>query len=996
MRDRISRLLLSALPAIILAGALAVPAAPARAQQGTSELRGRVLDAQGAVLPGVTVVIRHQESGVFRETLSNEDGTFFASAVNPGAYEVTAELTGFKKYQRPGVVLEIGKTASIDIQLEVGSIEEVVTVAAEPPLVDTTSKEVGGNVSTRELAGLPSINRNFVGFLAVLPGIVTNVSTDSIGSDSIVTNGREGRNNNFLLDGANNFDDFNGGRSGTQARVPVDSIQELQVITNQFDAEFGRASGAVVNAITKSGTNQFHGALFAYLQDHTLTENEFFAKRRGLPKAESGEFQGGGSLGGPLIRNKAHFFANIERYTQDRGITINLPFRPELNATTATESRVWNSVIRADHQINGNHTYGVRWLRETSPAINQLVDTRSFAARESEEDTDQTLVGSFTSVLRNTQVNTFRATWTQEDVIFGSPGFLSQDDDMTALQPTLAFQNFTDQQSARAQWRKNDAYQIEDTFSWFLPGRGGDHDLKFGMQYQQSTVDNLNAGNMNGTYSFGRSNGPYNPADFRTYPDRFSIRVGGASRFRQKVRFISGFAQDKWKLHDRLTLSVGLRYDVEIVPIDETDNPYFADPNDYPVDANNWQPRVGFAYAMGADRRSVLRGGFGKFYERTYFELIGGFYTGAAFSASQVRNFPLNNADLGPRNGNRPNEELLRDGVVPVDFAKLNAQFPPGTRFRNTSATWDHPDRQIPYAYHASAGYERQLGGQASVSVDYVHTFSRDLLVFRELNPLMRATPDVATSAATRRGSAELTRLTAILAETYPGFEPYAGSVQVPENVGSAEFDSLQFAFDKRFGSNYAARVAYTLSYGRGDTRGNGIPTSPFQLLDDLNLDANYGPTVEDRRHNLVVSGMYTVPKTGGLNFGWIARALSGVPITLTNANIDPDRNGTQAEPIAAGAYTGNSDLPYDVDFDGQIGGARAPWFFKLDLRAAYRFRLGKTSIEPFVEVFNLTNRANFSTPSSDQANTQFLNLTSTLSGNSNPRLAQVALRFSF
>jgi TonB dependent receptor/TonB-dependent Receptor Plug Domain len=879
----------------------------------------------------------------------------------------------------------------------VGSLEEIITVAAEAPIVDLTSKEVGGNISTRELASLPTINRNFMGFLALTPGVITNVSTESIGSDSIVTNGREGRNNNFLLDGANNFDDVNGGRSGTQARVPIDSIQELQVITNQFDAEFGRSSGAVVNAITKSGTNQFHGTAFGYLQDESMTQNEFFAKRQGLSKPESRELQVGGSLGGPILRNRAHFFVNLERYIQDRGQTINIPSRPEFNTTTATESRVWNSVIRVDHQINANNTWGVRWLRETSPAVNQIVDVRTLAAGESENDLDQTVVGSFTSVLKNTQVNTLRLTFTQEDVVFGNPGFTDKDSNQALLPATLAYQNFTDQQSARAQWRTNNAYQIEDTYSWFLPGKGGDHDLKFGAQYQYSTADNFNDGNANGTYSFGRSNAAFNPADPRTYPDRFSIRVGGPNRFLQKVHFATAFAQDKWKMTDRLTLNLGLRYDVEIVPIDETDNPTFASPSDYPVDADNWQPRVGVAYALGADRRSVLRGGIGKFYERTYFELVGGFYTGAAFSSSQIRNYPLNNADLNPRNGLFPTTPELINGPAPVDHARFEAEFPPGTRFPNTGATWDHPNRQIPYAYHATAGYERQLGRDASFAVDYVHTFSRDLLIFRELNPTLRATTNVNTSASVRQGSAELTRLTDILRQTYPGFT-YTASVQIPENVGKVDYDSLQFQLDKRFSSSYAARVAYTVSYARGNTRANGIPQSPFQVLDDLNLEANEGPTVEDRTHNLTVSGVFAVPKTGGLTVSGVARALSGLPITITNGNVDPDRNGTQAEPVEAGTYRGAGDLPYEVDFDGTIGGARGPWFFKLDMRVGYVFRFGNKSIEPFAEIFNVTNRANFGMPTNfgNQADPQFLNFTQTLVGNSNPRLVQVAARFTF
>ena len=163
----------------------------AHAQQGTGELRGKVVDAQNAVLPGVAVVVRNQDSGLYRETVSSADGSFFFSAMTPGIYEIGAELSGFKKYQRRDLRLEVGRTVSTDIQLEVGSVAEWVTVSAESPLVDTTSKEIGGYVTERELTDVPSFSRNFTAYLGLLPGVVATVSTDSFGADDINVNGQE-------------------------------------------------------------------------------------------------------------------------------------------------------------------------------------------------------------------------------------------------------------------------------------------------------------------------------------------------------------------------------------------------------------------------------------------------------------------------------------------------------------------------------------------------------------------------------------------------------------------------------------------------------------------------------------------------------------------------------------------------------------------------------------------------------------------------------------
>jgi hypothetical protein len=977
-------------------------AGTAAAQQGTSELRGRVLDPQGAVLPGVAITVRNQDTGMFRETVSNADGTYFLSAITPGKYEVTAELQGFRKLVRPDVLLEVGRTTTVDLNLAVGGLEETVTVSAESPLIDTTSKEVGGNITARELVALPSINRNFVGLIGVLPGIVPNVSTDSVGSDAIITNGRESRNNNYLVDGANNFDDVNGGRSGTQARTALESIQEFQVVTNQFDAEYGRTSGAVVNAVTKQGTNQWRGSAFVFGQDADLTAREYFAKKNNSAKPETKRQEFGGTFGGPIIRDKAHFFGSVERVLMDEGITINIPSRPEFNTTGVEQTRIWNTVARFDQQLNANHTWGVRWLREYSPQFNQIINNRTLAAAEEEDDLDQTVVASANSVFGNRRVNTLRVNWTQEDVAFANPCYNNNGRQQAQCDPTLSFQNFVDQQSDRAQARINDAYQIDNTFSWFIPGMRGDHDLKFGAQYQYSTVQNSNDGNLNGTFVFGTSNGPFDAANPRTYPDRLSIRVGGPLSSYQKVHFFGAFVQDKWKLNPRLTLSLGVRYDVEVMPIREEANPFFSDPEEYPVDLNNVQPRFGFAYDLNGDGRGVLRGGFGRFFERTYFELIGGFYTGGTYILSQNRNYPLNQADLGPRNGTLPTHPFLAGGPFMTDAIRnaIATEVPPGSRFQNTGATWDHPDRRVPSSYQLTAGYERQLGRNMSVSADYVHNFARDLLFTKQLNPQVRSSDVVAQSTLRRDPTPELVDAMTALRAQDPRFVNFSTGVTIPLNVGRTDYDALQLALEKRYSANYSTRVSYTLSHGRGNFAGDGIGSSDFQVGDNLNLELNERPTSVDRRHNLVISGTAVVPRTGGLTISGIARYLSGLPFTLINNQFDADRNGIQAEPLPAGTYRGNaaSDA-YEVEFNGKPGGARGPNYFKLDMRVGYRFTIAGRSLELFGDIFNVTNRANFGTPSGNMASTNldnFLNLQDTLQGNSNPRLLQLGARFAF
>ena len=248
--------------------------------------------------------------------------------------------------------------------MEVGGLEETVQVTAESPIVDLTSKEIGGNITSDTLVKLPSVNGNFIGFVGLLPGIVPSVSTESFGSDSISVNGQDPRNNNYMLDGGNNNDDVIGQRAGTQARTPIEAIQEFQVITGQYDAQYGRTSGAVVNAVTKSGTNQFRGVGFGFFQNASLSSTDYFAKQQGREKPDTKYQRWGGTFGGPIVMNKVHFFGSLERFAIDRPNAINIPSRPEFNGTEITEDRVWNTIIRGDHQVNNTNTYSIRWLRE--------------------------------------------------------------------------------------------------------------------------------------------------------------------------------------------------------------------------------------------------------------------------------------------------------------------------------------------------------------------------------------------------------------------------------------------------------------------------------------------------------------------------------------------------------------------------------------------------------------------------------------------------------
>lgn len=944
----------------VLTAVLLFAWAAAAHAQSTSEIRGRVLDDQAAVMPGVTVTIRNQDTGLTREALTSAEGTYLITNVPPGRYDVSATLTGFRKFVREGVQLEIGRTATVDVTLQVGGVEEAVTVTAESPLVDTTSKEVGGNIGGQELRDLPVFNRNWIQFVALLPGIVYETATDTFGADTIQVNGQDSRNNNFLLDGASNMDDLVGARGGTQVRTPLLAIQEFQVVTNQFDAEFGRTTGAVINAVSRRGANRFEWELFGLLQDASLTAESFFVKRDDLEKPDTKQHQWGGNLGGPIVRNKAFFFFNLERVANDRANVIVIPQRPDLNWSPTVVERVWNTLGRVDHQLTRNNTWTFRYLREQSPGKRQIAGRPTPSATRSEYDVDTAYVASFDSVLGGTRTNTIRASATTENVMFANDPFFENGWRQEGLPPTLAYEGFTDQQFSGASGRHNNTYAIEDSFSWLVPSRHGDHALRFGAQFQYGEIAQENQSNLNGTFSFGRSNVPFNATDPRTYPDRFSIRIGGPLEYTQIAKYVSLFAQDQWK-RDRLTLSVGARWDVEFFNVPPRTTIGLTDESgSHPTDWDNLSPRLGFAYAVGQQRDAVLRGGYGLMYNRSFAELFSSFFTQSRFVSSFEAQFPITAADSGPRNGRLPTDPTLVNGpfVTPALLDYINRTYPPGSTQLLRAISVDNPARRVPYQHQFSVGYERQIARNLSASADYIHTVGRELLVQLDLN----------------QGSRPSTDTTTTVVRPNPDFN----AINQPVNAGETAYDGLNLMLEKRWSHSYMFRAAYTLSYARGNTTGQGLPSSDYQVGQDLHLEMNEGPLANDRRHNVSLAGSIEVPRTHGLIVSGIARYLSGTPITLTNSLVDTDMNGRGNDRIAAGTYRGTpvsaDDEIWEVEFDGKRGGARGPDYFQVDLRAGWRFKLpDRHLLDISVDVFNIFNRTQFDNPSGNQGGTAFL-----------------------
>jgi hypothetical protein len=775
-------------------------------------------------------------------------------------------------------------------------------------------------------------------------------------------------------------------------------VQEFQVLTNQYDAEFGRSAGAIINAITKQGGNAFHGALFGSFTNDKVTSADFFVQQANLEKPVSSQADWGGTIGGPILKDKMHFFYSLDRIVYKEGRSNTFADRPELNYANTQTMKLWNNLIRVDGQISPSQTWNVRYLEEDSPTYDIVSGRVTLASRQQEFDIDRSGNGAYNVVFSNTRFNTLRVGYTYEKNGFTNKELQADPPvAMVDLPPTFNMLTFTDGTTPGALFRIDSSYELSDTYSQFIPDwLGGNNDFKAGVQYVYSQIELPDQTDMNGRFAF-RTDAPFNAAIPSTYPERLFVRVPSPSDILLPMNVLVAFAQDKWT-RGHVTMNVGVRYDLESTPIKPTlgMNPLFANPDTYVVDKNNIAPRIGFTWAPGGSTKSVIRGGYGKFFDKVVLGTTAPFLSQSVYSNSFMAAFPTSSADPGPSLGRLPTDPFLANGPV-VNRDLLNAMFPPGTLGRNTGTVYiDNPDRSVPYLHQVTAGYEHQLSTQMAATVDYVHSWSRAQLVDVDLNPATRAN-------STRTGPITYTDLFGLAAQL--GISPFVNPVLTRRNIGQSDFDGVNLSLEKRFSNSWAGRMSYALGYARGDSEPNQQFTNQYQVLDQVNLNLNDGPLNNDRKQNFVLSGRFDVPHTGGLAISGIYRWMSGLPFTLINSSVDADRNGRLFDEIPAGHYCGTGPNAYCVDYKGGRNGARGPSYQKTDLRATYRVRPTKgTTVDLTLEMFNIFNNWNFERPGavtqqnwySDQRLTDFLTLTQFTGGNGQPRAAQFSMRLGF
>ncbi|PYS53305.1 MAG: hypothetical protein DMG13_13245 [Acidobacteria bacterium] len=462
-------------------------------------------------------------------------------------------------------------------------------------------------------------------------------------------------------------------------------------------------------AMMASLPNWFDGRnWFGYFTNSKITAADYFARQSNLEKPKSAMKQWGGTVGGPIVRNKAHFFFSLERITESPNRSFNYASRPDLNFSTVENREAWNEMVRVDHQINANNTWAIRYLGESSPQIPIIAPrttqgtTRGPAGTASftdETDLDQTIVGTHTTVLGNARVNTLGASATLEHWYHGSTCWRGQGGEKVADQskcpPTLYQLSFFTQQSPEAAGPTDRNYQLQDVYSWFTRGN---HEFKVGTTYHYTILRRNVQTHMNGGFFFNTDQ-PFDPANPRAYPERFTLRVGGPFDLNMHSHTIEAFGQDKWRISPRATVSLGVRYDLEVTPADENGNPLFNSPSNYPVDKNNLSPRLGFTYGLDSAGKSVMRGGYGLFYGRTLLGTVESFFAVQSL-AGRSKCYSHRTVSTPDHRGEQfPTDPALVNGPV-INRSYIDALYPPGTLLRNTGeVTVDSPDRKQPYTH---------------------------------------------------------------------------------------------------------------------------------------------------------------------------------------------------------------------------------------------------------------------------------------------------------
>jgi hypothetical protein len=901
-------------------------------------LSGTVTDSTAAVLPGVTIRAVHEASGNSFEAVTDTRGAY-RIPVRVGVYRVTAEIPGFTTATRAGVEVLVGQTAVINLQMAPAGVAEAVTVSAQSPLIDTTTSTLGGNVDPRQVQELPVNGRNWIALSLLAPGSRTNPSATGVAAQTPLPdrNGGEAREFQLNIDGQQVSADIG---TGGQPKYSQDSIAEFQFISNRFDATMGRSTGVQVNAVTKSGTNQVLGLLRGNFRN-----SRFNAANPVLNRVEPiNNQQISSTIGGPIVLNKLHYFANYEYEREPKTFIFNTPY-PKFNVDVSGTDSQKKGGVRLDYQLSSRARVMGKFSRGVlfQPVVAANLQSSPAATGTNREYNDESLL-LFTTVLSNRALNEFKV----GDAIFGlsNQNLTTWSNHWQAANgintgsPRITFSNFAIAGNMfyprhQDQW----VWNVRDDFTYSYDARGR-HDLKIGGEFLHRHQIQDNCRQCMGTID---ARGGPTPANLETlFPDPFnadtwtlaaissitrsySIGVGDFNVHLYSKKAAS-WVQDDWQMNSRLTLNLGVRYDLEIGVfannVDVLPFQHAGRPNDY----KNVQPRVGFAYKL--NERTVLRGGSGLYYG----DALGADQSFATGNAQLVViNYPNDGRpDFAANPTNGKPLPTYAEALQRFCYANNNA---PGCLLRDLQEFVGLPEYvHLPRTFQTSIGFQRQFGNTMAVEADYLYskgTHEKD--VVDNINLLFNPTTGVNLPFGSRAN------------RPYPDW----GVVSMNAHLGRSAYHALQTSFQKRFSDRWQASATYTLSgLWNADTKPfSGLTQTTFATAPDLG--GEWGFSADDQRHRAVVNGIWQV----GHGFQVSGLHYLGAGIRQANTYGGDLRNTGAA--FSARLRPDGTIVPRNSLI--------APPQNRTDLRLQQRIPLhGRASIDGIAEVFNIFNRPNW------------------------------------
>ncbi len=955
--NRFASFLKAAVISLVLATAL-----QAQTESGSAAVEGFVRDANGAAIPGATVLVKNTETGLERNAVTNSAGVFTAPVLPVGRYSITVKAAGFAD-SRLDAVLTVGETTRLDVKLEAAGAQVEVVVLSESESIDTESASTGSSITQRSIENLPVRGRNFPELVQLTAGVVQEGDRKGL-----VIAGQRSINSNVAIDGADFNDALQGNQRGGNDAVfffPQTAIKEFQVVRSGAGAEVGRTGSGFVNAVTKSGTNTVRGEMFYQNRNDRLTSRDAFG-RDGSNKQNLF----GGSVGGPIAKDRTFFFAGLEQNFLE--IPYFVDFLPTSTALPAQLAALEGEQLstnnptaffgRFDHVFSDSQSFNLQYTYSRLKAANFVaidegIVVTDVAATQNvlRKGSSSGLKGSFVSVVSPNLVNEFR----------GQVATDNRREDSNVAGPDIRISGIgrIGGSNSRPRIFNTTRYQVSDNVSYST----GVHRFKFGVDVNVNKWEAQRVTNGTGTWRFNSLSDYLN-----LIPRRFDQAVPLvpsallASGYQKEYAL---FVQDNISLRPNLKLSLGLRWEGLDNPTPPNPNPALPETGEIPDDMTQWQPRLGLSWDVNGDGRSVVRFSSGIYTSRTPAIL---FYRVFVNNDLVTKDLRIDERSGACRTATVPSSIptncYFRGTGALVTFPNTlvglsNSALIPFT-IRNgaalTRAFGFEPGFKNPRTYQGSFTWEQKIGEDYVLSIGYVHSSAWKLQrrVDRNLFAPTYNSAGLPVFPVNSSGGA-LRPNTNI------------GIYSINESSAHSTYNALAASVRRRFAKRFQMEMNYTWADNRDDDS-NERNFSKEGALNPFDLKLEAGPSKQDIRHNFNLSGVFDLGR--GFTLSAIGITRTGFPFTpriIDGEDYQNDGNDANDRATVNGVLTGRHS-------------GRQPNFFNLDLRLMKAFSIGeKSKLALSAEVFNATRNSNRSF--GPDAYSDYCTTNSALASGSNP-----------